>query len=231
MAQIVNTFISGKMNSDLHNSMQDEKSYILAENVRISGKGEDGAFNFVKGSKLVSETYRENGMIVLGAYEGANNKNYFFLALPNGKSRIIEVDTETEETKLIIEDLTVLRFDLVRWNKGEEIKPYKYILSINQIDNLLVFSNEVWEDIRCIDLSNTQKYANGFSLEDILLNKKPPKKAPDSSYILKIQANKNSDLKDKFVSFCYRYKYDDGSFSTNSFYTDPSFHMVIYNYY
>ena len=108
MAQIVNTFISGKMNSDLHNSMQDEKNYTHAENVRISGKGEDGAFNFVKGSKLVSTQDAERGMIVLGAYEGANNKNYFFLALPNGKSRIIEVDTETEETKLIIEDLTFI---------------------------------------------------------------------------------------------------------------------------
>lgn len=229
MAQIVNTFISGKMNSDLHNSMQDEKNYTHAENVRISGKGEDGAFNFVKGSKLVSTQYAERGMVVLGAYEGSNNKNYFFLAMPNGKSRIIQVDTETEDTTLIIEDLTVLRFDLVRWNKGEEIKPYKYILSINQVDNLLIFSNDVWEDIRCIDLSNIQKYANGFVLEDVLLPKKPPAKAPDSSYILKIQENKDSDLKDKFVSFCYRYKYDDGSFSTNSFYTDTSFHMGGYN--
>lgn len=86
------------MDSDTHLALQDNKSYIRAENLRISGKGNDGVFQSIKGSELVSDAYSEKGMVVLGAYEGANNKNYFLLAMPNQLSKIIEYDTQTKET-------------------------------------------------------------------------------------------------------------------------------------
>lgn len=223
MAKVSNIFVNGRMDSDTHYSLQDNKGYVRAENLRISGKGNDGAFQFIKGSERVSDTYAEQGMVVLGAYEGANNKNYFLLAMPNGKSKIIEYDVETKTTRLIIQDVSVLRFDLVRWNKGELIKPYKYILSIDQIGDLLFISNEVWEYPRVINIK--RDYSRGFTEEDIVLAKKPPMLAPKIT-ITKINKTDNQNRsgdKDLFVNFAYRYKYIDGDYSTLSFYSDTAF--------
>lgn len=205
------------MDSDTHLALQDNKSYIRAENLRISGKGNDGVFQSIKGSELVSDAYSEKGMVVLGAYEGANNKNYFLLAMPNQLSKIIEYDTQTKETKLILEDTETLRFDLVRWNKGEVIKPYQYILNINQIGDLLFISGEWWEYPRVIKLNGATT-----NPDSIILAKKPPRNAPEIIPSVDF-TNKNNNDKNIFISFSYRYKYVDGDYSALSFYSDVAF--------
>lgn len=223
MAQLKNIFVSGRMDSDKHNSFQDDKGYKHAENVRPSGKGEDGAVTNIKGSEVVSTLGNESGMIVVGAYEGDNNKNYFFRAMPNGKSQIIEYDTLTSISKIIIEDSTVLRFDKIRWNSGVEIIPYKFILSINQIGDLLIFSNEIWRNVRVVNLTRLNDYALGFTEEDITLNKKPPKLQPAIIAKEKSVDVKDNEIGNRFVSFAYRYKYNDNDFSALSFYSEVAF--------
>lgn len=223
MAQLKNIFVSGRMDSDKHNSFQDDKGYKHAENVRPSGKGEDGAVTNIKGSEVVSTLGNESGMVVLGAYEGDNNKNYFFRAMPNGKSQIIEYDTLTSVSKIIIEDSTVLRFDKIRWNSGIEIIPYKFILSINQIGDLLIFSNEIWRNVRVVNLTRLNDYALGFTEEDITLNKKPPKLQPAIIAKEKSVDVKDNEIGNRFVSFAYRYKYNDNDYSALSFYSEVAF--------
>ena len=141
MAKVTNIFAEGKMNSDLTYSLTENKGYIRAENLRIIGAGEDGRFNFLKGSKLVS-TIDNEGMVVIGMYEGIDNKMYYFLANEDGRSKIVSYDVETQEERVIIDDRNnILRFDIIRWDKGKLIYPLKYLLSINQIGDLLFFSN------------------------------------------------------------------------------------------
>lgn len=223
MAEIQNVFVNGKMNSDIHNSLTDGKGYVLAENLRITGNGNDGSFNFVKGSLLLSNTFNEVGDVIVGAFEGADNKNYFLLAMPNGKSKIIEYDVITNISKLIINDLSILRFDKVRWSNGNEIKPFNYILNINQIGQYLIISGEWWECPFSIDLK--RDYSLGYTIDDILLSKKPPFHAPEIiEKVVKLDNDNNSDS-DKFVSFSYRYKYLDNSYSSLSFYSDTAFDL------
>ena len=81
MPKVQNTFLKGKMDSDTNYSLIGNDTYVRAENVRISGEGNDGAFKTLKGSQLVSEQYAENGGVIIGAYEGRNNKMYFFITL------------------------------------------------------------------------------------------------------------------------------------------------------
>lgn len=219
MAKVTNIFINGRMNSDTTYPLLDNKDYVRAENLRILGVGEDGRFNFMKGSEMVSDYSDEGQMTIIGMYEGADNILYYFLAQPNGKSRIVAYDVERKTSRLVIEDYQILRFDLIRWHQGQVILPYKYLLSINQIGDLLFISNEAWEYPRVINIK--KDYSKGFDEEDIVLAKKPPKDAPD---ILSLKNNKveNSD-NDIFVSFAYRYKYIDGDYSALSFYTDVAF--------
>lgn len=223
MAKVNNNFTNGKMDSDTHYSIIDNQSYVLAENLRLIGYGDDYSFRNLKGSKMVAD-YSENGtMTCVGIHRGLNNKMYFFLAHTNGKSKIVQYDVETGVHQLIIQDNTVLRFDLIRWNSGTEIKPYKYLLSFNQIGDLIIFSNEAWEHIRCVNLQRLSDYANGFTLEDITLSKKPPLKAPEFISRTKDANIQDENRSNRFVSFTYRYKYNDGDFSALSFFSDVAF--------
>lgn len=225
MPDVNNSFIKGVMDSDTHYSLLDNKSFVLLENGRISGDGDDGAIKNLMGSEVVSD-YSENGtMTVIGIHRGKDNKLFYFSASPNGKSKIIEYDADTKVSRLIIEDNTVLRFDLVRWNNGVEIFPYKYILSFNQIGDLLILSNEVWENVRCVNLKRLSDYAGGFTETDIALAKQPPAKQPEILDLYWDDSIADSTQKDKFISFAYRYKYKDGDWSALSFYSDVAFEM------
>lgn len=219
MARVSNTFIGGRMDSDTHYSLMDNKLYVLAENMRLHGVGEDGAFKFLKGSKNVSDLSENRTMRVVGMYEGHNNKMYYFLAHTNGKSKIVEYDQETKQSKVIISDSSILRFDQIRWENGVEKVPYKYLLGIDQIGDLLFFSDAVWKYPRVVNIK--RDYSAGFSAEDIIVAKKPPKDAPK---ILDWQNNNfDNDDNDVFVSFAYRYKYLDGDYSALSFYSETAF--------
>lgn len=215
--KIQHFFTNGRMDSDKSKSFFDENSYSYALNLRPSGYGEDGEMNAIKGSELLAD-HSENGtMTVVGMFAGQNNKMYVFMARKDGLSKIIQIDIESRDSKLIIEDAEFLRFDLLRWNDCLEIRK-EYLLSINQIDDFLYFSHPVWERPRKINVNKTY---TDFSLEDIILSKKPPKFAP-YIYAGKAALKKNKKF-NKFVSFAYRYKYEDGTWSVLSFYTKHSF--------
>ena len=223
MAKVQNLFINGRMDSDTDYSVVDNKSYVRTENMRIVGEGNDGAFKNLKGSELVSSKFTVDGMQVVGIGEGNDNNLFYFLAHKNGLSKIVKYNTETKVSELIIQDNTVLRFDLVRWNNGVEIFPYKYILNIDQIGDMLHFSNENWKYPRVINLKRISDYANGFTEKDISLIKEPPLLAPIVTSKTASSGIEFSEKQNKFISFTYRYKYSDGSFSPLSFYTESVF--------
>lgn len=229
MPDVNNNFITGIMNSDTHYSLIDNKSYVRAENLRISGDGDDGSLKNMKGSEVVSD-YSENGqMTVLSMHKGLGSKMYYFLGMPNGKSKIVEYDVESGVSRLIIQDASVLRFDLIRWKNGEEIRPLKYLLSFNQIGDQLIFSNEAWENIRSVNLKRIEEYALGFTESDITLNKKPPNSDPKIIEFLRDANVTSKTKKDSFWSFAYRYKYNDGDWSALSFFSDTAFQMGGYD--
>lgn len=224
MANVPNIFTNGRMDSDTNNTLVDNKGYVYALNLRPSGYGEDGTMHSIKGSVKKSDFSENKTMTVVGQYAGENNKLYTFLARRDGLSKITETDIITNETRLIIEDAEFLRFDLLRWEDCEESER-KYLLSINQIDDYLVFSNEVWKDIRSVEINGN--YTNGFEIEDIILAKKPPKEAPLIISSSGVTSNSSENQRNRFVSFAYRYKYANGSYSPFSFYSDVAFKEVI----
>lgn len=224
MANIPNIFVNGRMDSDTNYTLVDNKGYVYALNLRPSGYGEDGTMHSIKGSSKRSDFSENKTMTVVGMYNGENNKLYTFLARRDGLSKITETDIITGETRLVVEDAEFLRFDLLRWEDCEESER-KYLLSINQIDNYLVFSNEVWRDVRSIDINGD--YTNGFELEDIILANKPPKEAPLIISSSVVTSNSSENQRNRFVSFAYRYKYANGSYSPFSFYSDAAFKELI----
>lgn len=219
MASVPNIFVNGRMDSDTNYTLVDNKGYVYALNLRPSGYGEDGTMHAIKGSKLISNHSESGTMTVIGMFDGSNNKLYTFLARKDGLSKIVETDVIANAERVVIQDKDYLRFDLLRWRDNVERPEKKYLLSIDQIADLLFISSEEWEYPRVINLK--RDYTLGFSEEDIVLAKKPPKDAPR---IIEWQDNEyeNND-NDTFISFAYRYKYLDGDYSALSFYSTTAF--------
>ena len=225
MPKVQNLFINGRSDSDTNYALLDNKSHVYVENMRISGDGDDGSFKSLKGSQMVSDQYSDEGSVIIREYEGINNKLYYCLANINKQSSIVEYDTETGISKLIIEDSQFLRFDMIRWDEDGNLKdaPYEYLLSFNQIGNFLIFSSKYWQYPRMVNLKRIADYASGFTEEDIVLIKKPPKDAPVIADKYLDEDILDEELKNKFVSASYRYKYIDGDYSTLSFFSDAMF--------
>lgn len=211
------------MDSDTSYPYIDNKSYVHLLNMRPSGYGENGTLRFLKGSEQIAD-YSEGGtMESVRMFQGDNDKLYNFLAREDGFSRIVETDVKTRVSKVIIEDSVHLRFNVFRWINGVRKEVPDYLNSVNQIGDYLVFSSEFWQFPRVVDITKSAVYALGFTEDDINLNKKPPFFAPTITSKTYDSTIKNDLIKDKFISFAYRYKYNDGSYSSLSFYTDTSF--------
>lgn len=225
MAKTQNLFIKGTSDSDTAYPLLDNKSFVYLENMRISGDGDDGSCKSLKGSKLVSDQYAGEDGVVIREYEGQNNKLYYCVAHKNKLSTIVEYDTETETSKLIIQDSNYLRFDMLRWDENGNIKnaPFEYLLSFNQIGDFLIFSSQYWQYPRMINLTRVSDYASGFTEEDIVLIKKPPFYSPEIIDKILDATIADDELCNKFISLSYRYKYVDGDFSSLSSYSDTLF--------
>lgn len=225
MAKTQNLFVNIRSDSDTNYALLDNKSAVYVENLRISGDGDDGSFKSLKGSKMVSGKFAGQNGVIIREFEGQNNKLYYCIAHKNKLSSIIEYDTETEVSQLIIEDSTVLRFDMLRWDEQGNLKdsPYEYLLSFNQIGDFLIFSSQYWRYPRMVNLTRIADYAAGFTEEDIVLIKKPPFYSPEIIDKKLDSAIADKELRNKFVSLSYRYKYVDGDFSTLSSYSDTLF--------
>lgn len=225
MAKTQNLFVRGTSDSDTTYPLLDNKSFVRVENMRISGAGDDGSFKSLKGSKLVSDQYADEDCYVIREYEGQNNKLYYCIAHKNKLSTIVEYDTETEVSKLIIQDSQFLRFDMLRWDENGNLKnaPFEYLLSFNQIGNFLIFSSQYWQFPRMINLERISDYASGFTEEDIVMIKKPPFLPPAIIDKILDPSIADDELCNKFISISYRYKYVDGDFSSLSTYSDTLF--------
>lgn len=225
MAKTQNLFIAGKSDSDTSYPLLDNKSFVYAENLRISGEGNDGTFKSLKGSKLVSDGFSQEKGVVIREFEGENNKLFYCIAHKNKLSSIVEYDIETEVSRLIIEDSQYLRFDMLRWDEIGQLKnaPFEYLLSFNQIGDFLIFSSQYWQYPRMVNLTRTADYAAGFLEEDIVLIKKPPLLPPAIFDKILDPTIVDKELCNKFISISYRYKYVDGDFSSLSTYSDTLF--------
>lgn len=222
MPKIINTFIGGRMESDTNYAFVDNKNYIYALNIRPTGYGENGAMHFLKGSESVSDYSDSGTMKSIRLFEGDNNKIYNFLAKEDGLSKIIETDVITKQSKVIIQDNAFLKFNTIlsaTTPKGQK----SYLMSVNQVDDFLIFSHETWRYPKIVNITKSEEYALGFTEDDITLIKKPPFYAPTIVDRGNNQSVADQDIANKFVSFAYRYKYNNGDYTPLSFYTEASF--------
>ena len=222
--KFLRTFIKGKMNKSVDERLVPDGEYVDALNIRVGNTEttEIGAVENTKGNvQLTTLTYQgsalSNDAKCIGAYDdGANDTVYWFVHDPNNSvSATNKVD--------IIVSFNVYTNTLVYHATAEEVlnfDPSYLINGINLIDDFLFFTDN-YNPPRRINVTQTTKYLNLTNADLVNVLVKPPLLSPEVT--LFNTARELNYLQDKFVSFAYRFKYEDNEFSALSPFSEIAF--------
>lgn len=242
------SFIKGRMNKSIDERLLPEGEYVDAMNVRLGSTEttEIGAVENSRGnSQLTTLEFGNQSLSAsakcIGALEdGANETIYWFVhdsnnqVAPGGKVDLI-VSYNTQTTQLRYHVITAagnatnpstLNFD-----------PEYLITGVNKIENLLFFTDDL-NPPRRINVNENYPFASnsgvdGIEEEDISVVLKPPgfEDATNTGdtplavpqLTLITAAGGENYIKDRFISFAYRYRYKNGEYSATSLFTNPAF--------
>jgi len=234
MPEIKNTFTQGKMNKDLDERIIPNGQYRDALNVKVSVSDDSnvGTVQNILGNERIESVVPPDYNCVGAISDEKTNKLYWFVTKENTKDAIIQYDSITTETKLVIVD-----------TKQNTLKfTGKIITGINIIDNLLFFTDNVNEPKKinidsCIAGTTTTGLVNAVHTK--LIVDGVDKGDIEESHITVIRKNPKSKLGVKinkptsqtstklfekiFPRFSYRYKYQDGEYSAFGPFTDVVF--------
>ena len=245
MAQERTDFIAGKMNKSVDERLIPKGEYIDALNVRLGSteNTEIGAVENSKGNTILTDIEFLNLPLsaeatTIGVYEdGIKETIYWFVTddsnanSPTGKvDLILSYNTNSGATTYHVVSTSVLNF-----NK-------KYLITgVSKIENLLFFTDGI-NPPRVINIARIPSY--GYPVggidsvlveEDISVIVKPPGfedygfvSAPiaplGAPHIEPFNiAGQENYMETRFISFAYRYRYEDGGYSATSLFTNPAF--------
>jgi len=224
MAEALNTaealFYAGRMNKDLDERFIKDGEYIDALNIRIgstelgaatnSDLGSIGAIENTKGNtSLTNIQYVSSDAKCIGAYEDSTNETIYWFVTSTDADLVLSYNVNTSFTEYHLISLSsnpILNFDS------------KYLINgINKIDDLLFWTDNLNPPRR---INVTKTYTN-FDDSDISVIVAPPMSSPEVS--LYDSGGDENYVLEKFLSFSYRYKYDDGEYSALSQFSDIAF--------
>ena len=222
MAKIQRNFIKGRMNKSVDERLVPQGEYIDALNIRL-GSSEGNEIGAVENSKgndlLVQVKFSGNPLSsnakCIGAYEdGANETIYWFITDPTniastvtGKvDMIVSFNTKLSSVFYHVISTSVLNFDS------------KYLINgIDLIDDLLFFTDNL-NPPRKINVNRTYLSpvagVDNVTEQDIGVILAPPLNSP-----IVEQFNSGGEqnyMEELFLSFAYRWQYQDGEYSAIS---------------
>lgn len=233
MAKTTRNFIAGRMNKSVDERLLPNGEYVDAMNLRLGSteESEVGSVENTKGNtQLTSLQY--NGVDLssqarcIGAYEdGQRETLYWFVNDPNHPTGGIvdmvvsfNVELNTLIYHVITADVTktILNFN-----------PDFLITGVNRVEDLLFWTDN-YNQPRVINITRNYDSAASFLEEQLLVIKKPPTKSPEFQ-LVNLSGDENF-LEERFITFAYRYKYEDGEYSALSQFSEPAFIPKPFNY-
>jgi len=236
MTNFTRNFIAGRMNKVVDERLLPDGEYIDAMNVRMGSteNAEVGVIENTKGNlPLTALAYIDGTLLSVDARcigsidDSANETIYWFVHDPaftigaTGKlDMIVSFNVYTN----------ILRYHIISINDGTGVNttlnfnPKYLITGVDIIEDLLFFTDD-YNAPRMINIKDS--YANPvgnidqFSAESILVIKKPPTESPDIQLIT--TSGQENYLQERFISFAYRYEYENGQYSATSQWSDIAF--------
>tara|TARA_R100001443_G_scaffold28974_1_gene42236 strand:+ start:3369 stop:8747 length:5379 start_codon:yes stop_codon:yes gene_type:complete len=244
MAKISTNFIRGRMNKSVDERLVPVGEYVDAVNVRLGSTEttEIGAVENSKGNTRLTFLEYAGAQLTdnartLGCFEdGINETIYWFVhdtSNPNSVvtgvvDMIVSYNTNTNDIVYHVISTEVLNFNS------------QYLITgVSKIENLLFFTDD-FNPPRVINVNRKYDYPDGgidtvFEEEDVSVIVKPPgyedydvaagQVAPLGTphvELLEVPGQENY-METKFLSFAYRYRYEDGQYSAISLFSTPAF--------
>ena len=245
MANLQRNFVLGRMNKDVDQRLIRNGEYIDAINIRIGSdenNSEIGAVSNVKGNtKLTTLRFQDVNVTAqarcVGAYEdGESETIYWFVHDSNFTS------SNTGKLDMIVSfntNTSALTYHVVSVDDGGganttlNFNEQYLITGVDLVGDMLFFTDNL-NPPRKININRsygqpaTLTSTDEITAEELLVLKRPPANSPSiESVETSVQ---NNFLEERFVSFAYRYRYEDGEYSATSQFSAPSFIPKSFNF-
>ena len=216
-------FVQGIMNKDLDERLLPQGQYRDGLNIGVSESAQSdvGSIENQLGNSLLSSLVGTNYYTIGAITDPANFNVYWFVTTtePTGYDYIFRYNETTGATLTILQDTKgrVLKFDR-----------FHIITGINIIGNLLLWTDDLNAPRR---VNFTRNYGiDGFTEDDISVIVRPPLFAPTISLKETGNDSEENNLKDTFIEFSYRYKYENDEYSAMAPFSSHAFYPNIYDY-
>jgi len=244
---ITTNFIAGRMNKSVDERLIPTGEYKNALNVRLGSTEttDIGAVENSKGnSQLTTLEYDGNPLssnaTCIGAYaDSIREQMYWFIHdnNPNGTTvnLIVSYNTISQITTYHVVSVVVLNFN-----------PKYLITGVQVVEDLLFFTDN-YNPPRVININKNYDtptgLVDGFTEEDISLIVKPPGFSPYINptgqtifdlaaprvTLFKTTSEEENFLTDRFISFAYRYRYENKQYSASSLFSLAAFDTLDFN--
>jgi len=239
MPEIKNTFTQGKMNQDLDERIVPNGQYIDAMNIKVTSSDDAsvGVVQNILGNKRV-ENYVPAGYVCIATIADEKTNNIYWFVTNEFTHCILQYNLEENLTKFVLVDKNN---DTLKFTQN-------IITGINIIDDLLFWTDNYSEPKKininnCIqgtdqsfnDLDSTphtKLVIDGVALVDdieekhITVIKKSPKQPPTITINKPTDPNTPKLFEQIFPRFSFRYKYEDGEYSSFGPFTQVVFNPV-----
>ena len=229
MADIRNTFLAGKMNKDADNRIIGEGQYRHAENIRIANsEGSDvGAIEKTLSNTVLTTLGFTGTIYTLGELSDEFEEKIYWAVKDDNGCYLIEHDVNAPATVKVLDDTRVGVLNILGFSATKRLQMALIVDSDN--GNRLLAFTDYNSQPKMINVERAKTYGtNGFNEEAILLIKKPPLYAP--ALTLGDTGNEENNIREKFLSISYRYKYLDGEYSALSPYSPFGFKAKAFDY-
>ncbi len=223
--QLNSLFFKGVMNKSSDERILPPGEYVDALNARL-GSTEDseiGTLENTKGNTLLTNITNQgvaltaNALCIGSFADDTDETIYWFITDPSIVDLIVSFNVKTSLTRYHIISNTILNFNSKNLITGVEL-----------IDRFLIFTDNL-NPPRKINVDRSYAFpisgVDQITDEEINLIVKPPLTPPTFS-LSSADGDDKSFFTDKFISFAYRFRYEDGEYSSLSPFSLPAFEPI-----
>jgi len=231
MSELKKNFVQGKMNKDFDVRLIPEGEYIDAFNVLVSNSegSQVGSVQNSFGLDKISNVFIPSDSETIGSVTDEGNECIYWFVTSSTGNYIFEYDqlNNAGTVSTVLED-TRGYTNVLNFKKNYKITGANVIYNSFNKEKLLVWTDDL-NPIRCININRAKGYgpaspsADTFSSKDINLYKVQPHFPPVCTPTIYGSGLENN-IKERFLSFGYRWKYLDGEYSAISTFSNPQFY-------
>lgn len=216
-------FVKGRLNKDVDIRLLPKGEYRDAYGIEIiNSEGSDvGAIEPMLSNKQLTNYDVGSNPLDMGNFSDEFRKKIYWFVLSDTGSFLFEWDDINKIQSLVLGDTRPEESRVFSLDKDHYITGIVKVTTQDVDGDLLLFTDDNMQPI-CINVERAKTYGiNGFTEEDILLIKKPPRKAPKITPTYTNDGSNN--IEERFLLFATRYRYLDGEYSAPSDFSNYNF--------